>query len=91
MELSLVEINPETGRWHQIRQHFTQNHNDILGDTHHGDFTLNKIITEKTGINRLLLHALSLEFTHPETQTRKEFVSAVPNVFEMVMDSCRKL
>jgi tRNA pseudouridine65 synthase len=89
--LSLVEITPETGRWHQIRQHFAKNRFDIVGDSHHGDFTLNKIITEKTGINRLLLHALSLEFTHPETQTRKEFVSAVPNVFEMVMDSCRKL
>lgn len=89
--LSLVEITPETGRWHQIRQHFAKNRFDIVGDSHHGDFTLNKIITEKTGINRLLLHALSLEFTHPETQTRIEYVSPVPKVFEMVMDNCRKL
>jgi tRNA pseudouridine65 synthase len=84
--LSLVEIVPETGRWHQIRQHFAKNRFDIVGDTHHGDFTLNKIITEKTGLNRLLLHASSIEFTHPETQTRKEFVSPVPQEFELVMN-----
>jgi tRNA pseudouridine65 synthase len=84
--LSLVEIIPETGRWHQIRQHFAKNRFDIVGDTHHGDFTLNKIITEKTGLNRLLLHASSIEFTHPETQTRKEFVSPVPQEFELVMN-----
>lgn len=89
--LSLVEITPETGRWHQIRQHFAKNRFDIVGDSHHGDFTLNKILTEKTGINRLLLHASSLEFTHPETQIRKEFVSPVPPEFERMMESCRKI
>lgn len=87
--LSLVEITPETGRWHQIRQHFAKNRFDIVGDSHHGDFTLNKIITEKTGINRLLLHASSLEFTHPETQFRKEFVSPVPEEFERIIEVCK--
>lgn len=87
--LSLVEITPETGRWHQIRQHFAKNRFDIVGDSHHGDFTLNKIITEKTGINRLLLHASSLEFTHPETKGRKEFVSPVPEEFERIIEVCK--
>ena len=40
IELSLVEIKPETGRWHQLRQHFAKNRFDIIGDTHHGDFAL---------------------------------------------------
>lgn len=83
--LSLVEITPETGRWHQIRQHFAKNRFDIVGDTHHGDFTLNKIVIEKTGINRLLLHASFLEFTHPETKIRKAFVPPAPQEFEKVM------
>ena len=26
IKLSLVEITPETGRWHQLRQHFAQHH-----------------------------------------------------------------
>lgn len=88
VSLSLVEITPETGRWHQIRQHFAKNRHDIVGDTHHGDFTLNKIIAGKTGINRLLLHALSLEFTHPGTQQRIRIDSPLPSAFEKVMQEC---
>lgn len=83
--LSLTEITPETGRWHQIRQHFAKNRYDIVGDNHHGDFTLNKIIVEKTGTNRLFLHAFSLEFTHPESRQRLKFISHVPETFEQVM------
>ena len=69
VKLSLVEIKPETGRWHQLRQHFAQHHFDILGDSHHGDFTLNKIITELIGVKRLFLHAGKLGFSHPELKS----------------------
>lgn len=87
--LSLVEITPETGRWHQIRQHFAQHRFDILGDTHHGDFTLNKILTEKTGIKRLFLHASNLEFIHPVTKELLKFQSYLPEEFDRVL-SCFK-
>ncbi len=83
--LSLVKIQPETGRWHQIRQHFAQNHCDILGDTHHGDFTLNKIVTAKTGINRLFLHAGELGFKHPATNNPLNFKVKLPGEFEQVL------
>jgi tRNA pseudouridine65 synthase len=83
--LSLVEVFPETGRWHQIRQHFARNRFDIVGDAHHGDFTLNKIITEKTGIRRLLLHATELGFVHPNTNAALQFSSTLPIDFQAVM------
>ena len=83
--LSLVEIQPETGRWHQLRQHFAKNRFDILGDTHHGDFKLNKIISEKTGIKRLFLHATELEFTHPELQKQLQITSPLPSEFENIL------
>lgn len=86
VKLSLVEIHPETGRWHQIRQHFAKNRYDILGDTHHGDFTLNKIVTEKTGVKRLFLHAGRLLFTHPQTNNKLDFSAEVPSEFLKVMD-----
>ena len=84
--LSLVEIHPETGRWHQLRQHFAKNRHDILGDTHHGDFTLNKIVTEKTGIKRLFLHAGRLQFTHPHSKEKMDFSAEIPSDFAKVMD-----
>ncbi len=87
IELSLVEINLETGRWHQIRQHFAMQRFDILGDTHHGDWTLNRIITEKTGIKRLFLHAGQLTFTHPEKQQKVHFESTIPDNFQNVLQT----
>lgn len=82
--LSLVEIVPETGRWHQLRQHFAKKRFDILGDTHHGDFKLNKIITEKTGVRRLFLHATELAFLHPGNNTKLIISSDLPSVFEEI-------
>lgn len=79
--LSLVEIQPETGRWHQLRQHFAKNRFDMLGDTHHGDFKLNKIITEKTGLKRLFLHASELEFNHPQSHKKLSFCAPLPQEF----------
>ena len=84
--MSFVEIHPETGRWHQLRQHFAKNRFDILGDTHHGDFTLNKIITELVGVKRLFLHAAKLEFSHPETKEKMSFEAEIPNEFETVLN-----
>ena len=86
ISLSFVEITPATGRWHQIRQHFAQNHCDIIGDTHHGDFTLNKIITGKTDVRRLMLHASELEFFHPGNREIVSFKVAVPEEFAKIID-----
>jgi tRNA pseudouridine65 synthase len=88
--LSLVEIQPETGRWHQLRQHFAKNRFDMLGDTHHGDFKLNKIISEMTGIKRLFLHATELEFTHPVTKDKLKITSVLPSEFERVFTAFEK-
>jgi len=87
INLSLVEINPETGRWHQIRQHFAMHRFDILGDTHHGDWTLNRVITEKTGIKRLFLHAGQLTFTHPVLQQKIHLESPIPDDFQKVLQA----
>lgn len=86
VELSLVEINPETGRWHQLRQHFAKNRFDIVGDTHHGDFTLNKIILADTEVRRLFLHAGKLEFTHPVSKEKQLYTAEVPVEFQKTID-----
>lgn len=83
---SLVEIKPETGRWHQLRQHFAKNHFDIIGDTHHGDFTFNKIILAETNVRRLFLHASKLEFTNPGDQKKMVFETELPPEFYTVLN-----
>ncbi len=85
--LSLVRVMPEPGRWHQIRQHFAKNRHDIVGDSHHGDFTLNKLIKAEWGFNRLMLHASKLAFTHPVSGEKLNFEAKLPDEFEQLLQA----
>ncbi|HOY06340.1 MAG TPA: pseudouridine synthase [Saprospiraceae bacterium] len=86
---SLVEIEPETGRRHQIRKHFAHLRHPVIGDPRHGDVKQNKYFREQFGITRLLLHAQQLTIRHPlsgESMTLDaapdaEFLKALDIVF----------
>jgi 23S rRNA pseudouridine955/2504/2580 synthase len=54
---SLLEVELETGRMHQIRQHLAGAGSPILGDDRHGDFKLNKMLARELGLKRLMLYA----------------------------------
>lgn len=68
---SLVELQPVTGRTHQLRVHMEKLGHPIIGDELYG----------KTAAERLFLHAQSLEITLPNRQ-RKTFSVAVPPEFK---------
>ena len=57
---SILELEPGTGRMHQIRRHLAMNGYPILGDDKYGDFQLNKKLHKLMGLKRLLLHASRL-------------------------------
>lgn len=59
---SRIELEPITGRSHQLRVHMQALGHTILGDKLYGE----KTIQEKS--ERLLLHAILLEFIHPFTK-----------------------
>lgn len=65
---SLIRCLPETGRKHQIRRHLKHVFHPIVGDTTHGDGKQNQLLRDNLGLNRLMLHAWKLKFTHPITQ-----------------------
>lgn len=67
---SLVRVMPETGRYHQIRQHFHHISHPIIGDTVHGDGRQNRLFRESLACRRLLLFSVSLTFAHPVTGGR---------------------
>ncbi|MFO7879160.1 MAG: RluA family pseudouridine synthase [Bacteroidota bacterium] len=83
--LNLLEIEIETGRWHQIRQHLSGFRYDIIGDTQHGDWDLNKHIREKTGLNRLFLHASGLTFAHPRDKNVVSLTAPKPICFNELL------
>jgi len=62
---SLVKLLPKTGRKHQLRRHMKHISHHILGDTKYGRGEHNKLMRKEFGVNRMFLHADSIEFKHP--------------------------
>ncbi|MDR0502113.1 MAG: RluA family pseudouridine synthase [Treponema sp.] len=60
LKYSILELEPGTGRMHQIRRHLAMNGTPVLGDDKYGDFKLNKELRRTMGLKRLLLHASRL-------------------------------
>ena len=58
---SLLKVNIETGRTHQIRVHLASIGHPVIGDSVYGDKALNKKFQEKHGLKRQFLHAQKLE------------------------------
>jgi 23S rRNA pseudouridine955/2504/2580 synthase len=57
-----LEIELDTGRMHQIRQHLFKLGSGILGDDRYGDFALNKRLKKECGLKNMLLHAMEIAF-----------------------------
>ncbi|GGB87880.1 tRNA pseudouridine(65) synthase TruC [Dyadobacter sediminis] len=62
---SLVELNPATGRMHQLRKHMAHIFHPIIGDRPYGCNKQNKYFKEELQMTTMLLHAVELEFVHP--------------------------
>ena len=58
---ALVEVEPLSGRRHQIRRHFKHIAHPLVGDTTHGKGTHNRAVAAWLGTARLWLHACRLE------------------------------
>ncbi|MBK1650214.1 tRNA pseudouridine(65) synthase TruC [Rhabdochromatium marinum] len=67
---SLLELQPETGRRHQLRRHLKHIFHPIIGDTTHGDGRHNQFFRDRFGNQRLLLVATRLCLDHPATGQR---------------------
>jgi tRNA pseudouridine32 synthase / 23S rRNA pseudouridine746 synthase len=68
-EATRVELEPVTGRTHQLRLHMSAIGHPILGDALYGDAAT---------APRLMLHATSLDFLHPLTGTPLLFACPPP-------------
>lgn len=63
---SLVRVFPKTGRTHQIRVHMASTGHPVVGDVLYGRRRVAKSKGQRDQIGkRLMLHAISLEFTTP--------------------------
>ena len=60
--VSLLKVELETGRTHQIRVHMSAIRHPLVGDLTYG---ADPNLAEEIGVSRPWLHAQALEFTHP--------------------------
>lgn len=70
---SLLQINLETGRKHQIRVHMQDIQHPIVGDKKYG--------SSQSPLRRMGLHAQVLAFTHPKTGALCRFETEIPKKF----------
>jgi 23S rRNA pseudouridine1911/1915/1917 synthase len=80
---TLVRALLETGRTHQIRVHFAAIGHPVAGDPEYGS-------RGRHGLERQFLHASRLAFTHPRTEERLEFASALPDELRAALEKARK-
>lgn len=72
---SLLDIELETGRTHQIRVHMAALRHPCVGDTQYG---ADPTLAARLGLRRQWLHAARLAFDHPFAGERVDLVSPDP-------------
>jgi len=84
---SLLRLTPKTGRKHQLRRHLKHLFHPIVGDTTHGDGKQNQFFRDQLDCHRLLLAAVKLSFTHPETGCAVEIHAPLHDDYAALMRS----
>lgn len=82
---TLVQLQLETGRTHQIRVHMSYIGYPLLGDPVYG------VKREKIKLNGQALHAKVLGFIHPSTYEYMEFDSQLPKYFQEALRKVKKI
>lgn len=80
---TLLDVELQTGRTHQIRVHLAWLKHPVVGDETYGggrDNTIQnvKLKSQIRNLGRHFLHAEKLAFTHPAREERVEFYSQLP-------------
>ena len=83
-DCTLLEINIETGRTHQIRVHLSHIGYPIIGDDVYSNGK------NKWNIEGQCLHAKSLDFKHPITGKQIHIDAPIPEYFEKILVELKK-
>ena len=84
-EATLAECRLETGRTHQIRIHLSEAGHPLLGEKVY----IKRYRGQLIAAPRLMLHARSLGFEHPETGQSLDFTSELPADFQTLLTELR--
>ena len=82
---ALLELEPLTGRRHQIRRHLKHISHPIIGDATFGKGRHNRLFQELFGSHRLLLACTRLSLRHPLTGEALHLTATPPADFRQVL------
>ncbi|MBI3359260.1 MAG: RluA family pseudouridine synthase [Nitrospirae bacterium] len=85
---TLLDIEPQTGRTHQIRVHLAHLFHPVVGDKTYGGRTAR---ISELGVARQMLHAASLGFIHPITKREVNFSAPPPDDMQAILARLRAL
>ena len=80
---TLLELNPKTGRTHQIRVHLKYFNHPIFGDELYAGRKVSR--DDRKILERVFLHAQKINFFHPKTGERVDFISPFPYELQSVI------
>lgn len=83
---SLLEIELETGRTHQIRVHMQALKHPCVGDLTYG---ADPTLAERVGLKRQWLQAVRLGFEHPDSGEQVTYESSYPDDLQHALDVIR--
>ena len=78
---ALLELEPVTGRRHQLRRHLKHIAHPIIGDATYGKGRHNRYFAEHLACHRLLLACAELRFDHPLSGERLQIKTPVSGEF----------
>jgi len=78
---ALLELDPKTGRKHQLRRHLKHIAHPIIGDATHGKGIHNRFFAEQFSCQRMLLACTALAFDHPADARRIQIKAPVSGAF----------
>jgi 23S rRNA pseudouridine1911/1915/1917 synthase len=84
---SLLEVQLETGRTHQIRVHMAALKHPCVGDLTYG---ADPTLATRLGLERQWLHAVRLGFEHPDSGVYVEFEAAYPDDLAAALEQVRE-
>lgn len=86
---TLLDVDLETGRTHQIRVHLSAIGFPVVGDQVYGNRRVNVELREKYGLTRQFLHARKIEFMPFPLAKMKSIESKLPEDLQKVLNGLR--
>lgn len=77
-KVSLITLEPRTGRSHQLRVQCAKRGLPIIGDQTYGDFARNRAYAKQAGTKRMFLHSLETTFDYEWHGRRFSFNARAP-------------